>query len=609
MHRNTPILSKVVFFFSAAMGKNEKKSVLEMGSSATKRARSATHDLFGDGSAGGSAVPASRQKTSDKMRQDLKKRDNFRRDRLLALGAGGKSVQAERVRVAEQLGLQSRVPKRSGRGGEALLAMQKKNLREEQAKRNKALQTRVEADATVVVDLLAEEFDDAAPASTAEDDERLVDEVSDVEMVEDVVVKKPVAKARVTVPRAAPRKNMAGMKSRPVSRISEMAMRTPPRASSGVAKRGVEKSGASGRGGFKMSREKLADITGMLKNEASASGAIGATSFYGTGGDEEKAGSRRHIQFRREERQAGRDLTISPSATPSRSIGTRNSRLKRKRGNLDNIRLKELGDGEKAKFKSLTQGIAKGEVIAKVASANIVLCGRDIVRLRGRRWLNDEVVNAFSALINERSRAHFAAEDENDSVAGNDDDDDDEDECTVVETGAVRLRRPRAYMFNSFFHTRVTSGGYDYGGVRRWPKRAGVDIAALDLVLVPVNLNNYHWVLAAVDLRHMEFLYLDSMYGGDSLGVLKTLKRWLRDEVENNHGEARAQAMKIDEWTEVICPSYLPRQEDDGSCGVFTLFMADYLELGKMPDFSQSDIGVMRQRTVLFLKDGKLPVK
>lgn len=605
-----PTPSKDVAAPSSDMGKKEKKKILEMGNPATKRARSAIHDLFGDGGGGGSAVPASRQKTSDKMRHDVKKRDHSRRDGLLALGVGGKSAKAEGLRAAKEIGLRSRVPKRTGCVGEALLKNQSKNLRDEQAKRNKALQMRVEADATEVVDLLAEEFNDAAPASTAEDDEKLVDEASDVEMVQDAVVQKPVAKARVTVPRAAPRKSMAGMKSRSGGRISESARKTPPRATTGVAKRGVGvgKGGASGRGGLKMSREKLSDITGRQKNEPSASGAIGARSFYGTGGDEEKAGTRRHIQSRKAERGAGRDSTFASSATPFGSIGSKNSRLKRKRGSLDNIRLQELGDGEKAMFKSLTQGVAKGEVIAKVASANIVLCGRDIVRLRGRRWLNDEVVNAFSALINERSRAHFAAEDENDSVVGNDDDDD-EDECTVVETGAVRLRRPRAYMFNSFFHTRVTSGGYDYGGVRRWPKRADVDIAALDLVLVPVNLNNYHWVLAAVDLRHMEFLYLDSMYGGDSLGVLKTLKRWLRDEVENNHGEARAKAMKIDEWAEVICPSYLPRQEDDGSCGVFTLFMADYLELGKMPDFSQSDIGVMRQRTVLFLKDGKLPVK
>jgi sentrin-specific protease 1 len=268
------------------------------------------------------------------------------------------------------------------------------------------------------------------------------------------------------------------------------------------------------------------------------------------------------------------------------------------------VRLAPLSGEERARFQTMTKGVAKGAVIAEVKSANIVLRGKDIARLRGRRWLNDEVINAFSALVNDRSRSHFArAAAAGPAPHGVDADDD----CCVVETGVVRAGRPRAYMFNSFFFTRLSANGYDYAGVRRWTVRARVDVAALDLVLLPVNLDNFHWVLAAVDLKRREFLYLDSMHGADTSHVLPTLRRWLFDEVRDKHGPGRAEALRIDSWADVQRPAYLPRQGDDGSCGVFTLYVADYLELGKTPDFVQDDVAVLRQRTVLFLKDGALP--
>lgn len=48
---------------------------------------------------------------------------------------------------------------------------------------------------------------------------------------------------------------------------------------------------------------------------------------------------------------------------------------------------------------------------------------------------------------------------------------------------------------------------------RMW--RQNVKIADLDLVLIPLNLGNVHWVLVAVDLRSKEDLYCASMRGSD----------------------------------------------------------------------------------------------
>jgi hypothetical protein len=305
------------------------------------------------------------------------------------------------------------------------------------------------------------------------------------------------------------------------------------------------------------------------------------------------------------------------------------------------VRLRALTDEQTKSYRAATYQIAKGKVVAEIAEANIVLRGVDIVRLRGRRWLNDEVINSFCALINSRSRKHFAGKPRptfpplkelngissrhKTDVSGTDVSSDDSDgECKIVETAAamekqrqmdrngspvVRPGRPRAYVFNSFFYTRMSQNGYDYNGVRRWPTRAGVDIASLDLVMMPVNLSNFHWVLAAVDLRHREFVYFDSMYGPDSTNVLSMLRRWLADEIKDKHGDELVQAMDIDSWRFIDRPCYLPRQTDDGSCGVFTLYIADYLELGRTPDFVQEDMPLMRQHAVLFLTNKALPEK
>ncbi len=47
-------------------------------------------------------------------------------------------------------------------------------------------------------------------------------------------------------------------------------------------------------------------------------------------------------------------------------------------------------------------------------------------------------------------------------------------------------------------------------------------------------------------------------------------------------------------------------QMDSQSCGVFVLYVAEHLERGVIPRFSQSDIPIMRLRMLLILNQGKL---
>lgn len=277
-----------------------------------------------------------------------------------------------------------------------------------------------------------------------------------------------------------------------------------------------------------------------------------------------------------------------------------------------NIRLTPLTKGELLEVKSVTQGVRKQEPLAFVKEANIMLKGEDFSRLRGCRWLNDEVMNSFVALINARNDKYHKGDgdvvmtDVDIAKKGRFGSVKEGDGCSYLEF--FKKPRPRTHAFNTFFFARLTQGdGYDYSGVRRWLRRAGKDIRTLDLILVPINLSQFHWVLAAIDIRHRQFLYFDSMFGHDTVDALEILRMWLIDEVNDKGCGDFLNEGEISKWRAIANPTYMPSQNDSGSCGVFTLYLAEYLERGAVPDFKQQNIQTLRQRIVLFLKHGVLP--
>lgn len=301
-------------------------------------------------------------------------------------------------------------------------------------------------------------------------------------------------------------------------------------------------------------------------------------------------------------------IAVVKSKVRVENVGTEDSEEEAVVPFIENIRLRPVNAAEQREINRVTRNVRKKGVLATVKEANILLRGEDFSCLRGSRWLNDEVMNAFVGLINARNVNHFVkrmthVRHDDDGVGR-----------LVREVGDesydtfFRLARPRTHVFNTFFMARLGSlTKYDYNGVRRWLKRAGKNVATLDLILVPINLSNFHWVLVGIDIRNHHFLYLDSMLGRDCDEAIEVLKKWLYDEVVDKINEETAKKMNINHWRCVINPTYLPQQGDGGSCGVFSLYLAEYLERGERPDFTQKDIFTMRQRTVLFLKGGYLP--
>lgn len=228
--------------------------------------------------------------------------------------------------------------------------------------------------------------------------------------------------------------------------------------------------------------------------------------------------------------------------------------------------------------------------------ARIVLMMRDFYVLFNERWLTDNVLNSFAALVNHRDGLARAQRRDSAHVLGAP-----LASCAQLASGAPSAV-PRAFMFSTFFYSRLSAkpGIYDYPGVRNWTAKKNVSIHDVDLLLVPVLVGSCHWVLATINLRDRYFLYYDPYLVSDDGGIISTLRRWLKDEAQDKLGGASAGLWDVENWPSASS-AHLPLQTDSSSCGVFVLVAADCLALGLPATFTQRDVPVLRRRIAMAL--------
>jgi len=189
---------------------------------------------------------------------------------------------------------------------------------------------------------------------------------------------------------------------------------------------------------------------------------------------------------------------------------------------------------------------------------------RDLLVLRPATWLKDEVMNWYLQLLSAR----------------------------CVRRGGDA---PLVHIWSTFFYSKLTEDarradpatgrlvvaerGYCFANVARWTVRARVDVAAQDVIIVPINWGNSHWALAAVLPRQRRIRYVDSMSSSPTTvdRVVTALGRWHNDECADK-GLA---APRADVPWSAAPPSPLqPRQTNCDDCGVFTLMAADWVAAG-----------------------------
>ncbi|GIX64346.1 Ulp1 protease family, C-terminal catalytic domain-containing protein [Babesia caballi] len=240
-----------------------------------------------------------------------------------------------------------------------------------------------------------------------------------------------------------------------------------------------------------------------------------------------------------------------------------------------------LGNAEEA-LKRLRRG-SSSEVLAD--KFGIEMTRKHLACLDGPHWLNDEVINFFIGLVQER----------NDRLVGD---------------GVAGI--PRCFCFNTFFFNMLCGGdnpnaSYNYSSVARWTARRKIDVFAVDLLLVPVHAHRNHWCLGVVDMRppSRRIMMFDSL-GGTHKAFFQNIRRWLQD--EHLH-KRRVPLDAIDDWeysSSFASERLAPRQHNGHDCGVFLCFYAECLSVARPFDFSQRDMRDRRVRMVQQILRGSI---
>ena len=193
------------------------------------------------------------------------------------------------------------------------------------------------------------------------------------------------------------------------------------------------------------------------------------------------------------------------------------------------------------------------------ASATIVLKKFNVdfkhlhlVCLRPRRWLNDEVVNLFMQLSQERDSA--------------------------ITRSTLYPRNPNLFM-NSFFYLKLAQeeGGFNYSNVKRWTKN--VDIFTCNQIFFPINFKKEHWALVCVSMLRKKILYLDSVSRSGKT-ITENILKWLQEE-----SLSRTKKPLSSFSVEDVC---CPQQSTSYDCGIFILAFVDLLA-------NDLPVGIMQQ--------------
>ncbi|CAJ0581621.1 unnamed protein product, partial [Mesorhabditis spiculigera] len=212
------------------------------------------------------------------------------------------------------------------------------------------------------------------------------------------------------------------------------------------------------------------------------------------------------------------------------------------------------------------QRLNPNEVFSTIDS--VPIHRKDLLTLRPRTWLNDEVICAFLNLIVDRG-------------------------CT---NGF-----PSVYTFNTFFYSNLRTPGKGYPSVARWTRK--VDVFEKDILLVPVHLE-VHWCMATINVRAKKIEYFDSM-GGYRAGAecLEHLLKYLEKEADNKNKPPGTFVRS--EW-EAIFRENIPQQRNGYDCGVFASQFAEAASRHAPIQFRQENIDYFRERMVWELVNQKL---
>lgn len=197
-----------------------------------------------------------------------------------------------------------------------------------------------------------------------------------------------------------------------------------------------------------------------------------------------------------------------------------------------------------------------------VEKFHLRITGHDLRTLNGKEWLNDEVINFYVNLIQERSK---------DS------------------------KLPSVYAFSTFFYPKLMSSGHS--ALRRWTKK--IDIFAHDLIIVPVHLG-FHWCMATIDFRDKCVRYYDSMLGYNMKCLDKLVEYLIAEHKDKKKAEYDAA-----NWRKLVLKD-IPKQLNGSDCGVFACTFAEFVSRNAKILFTQEHMPYIRRKMCCEIMGGRL---
>ena len=223
--------------------------------------------------------------------------------------------------------------------------------------------------------------------------------------------------------------------------------------------------------------------------------------------------------------------------------------------NLTAARNSPLRDGDNVDVDNVFNRIDDEELL--ICKYNIPITVRHFKKLMPTTWLNDEIINFYFGMLQERNN----------------------------NLRALNPHTKKLLFLNTFFMNKLLGDNllydsdrnglfpkcFNYQAVQKWTKRY-IIFNDVDDIYIPINIPNSHWCLIVVDIRNKIIYFYDSIYNFDrgSKFVDATI-RWLNEEHFKNFGVP----LETDLWNIQILID-IPQQNNGNDCGVYLILFADF---------------------------------
>lgn len=197
-------------------------------------------------------------------------------------------------------------------------------------------------------------------------------------------------------------------------------------------------------------------------------------------------------------------------------------------------------------------------------------------------WLNDEIINAYIDLINQRAESRSKASDK-DSYG--------KTQISVGETGSYYHQHSSLCFFNTYAYTKLRqlSSERDISKFDRIVKRKKIDrISDYSEIFFPINIEKQHWLLLVIELDTNTFSFYDSMKTQAEFhqeDIISPFKEYFSYRLKNEFDslpkdfDGPFPDMNLNKWKIEI--RKCPQQINYSDCGVFLCINMNWLEAGK----------------------------